>query len=88
MAKYLIMISIKQWEAKFIQEKLYISDNKMIRELNPNKNVFLINAGLRHKEKVNIVGHTKLSKMKKLKIISQNYIIKLEKKNGLYLFIN
>jgi hypothetical protein len=59
----------------------------MKKELNLNKNAFLISAGLRLKEKVNIVVHTKLFKMKKLKNITQDYIIKPEKKNGLYLFI-
>ena len=55
MGRYLIMISIRLWEVKYIPERLFISDNRMKKELNLNKNAFLISAGLRVKEKVNIV---------------------------------
>ena len=82
MARYLTAISIRLWEVRYILVKLFISDSKMKKELNPSKNVFSINAGWKHKERENTALRTKLFQMKKLKCIIKNCMIDPEKKYG------
>ena len=87
MARFLIVISIKQWEVKYILVKLFISDSKMRKELNLSKNAYSISAGWKPKEKVNTAQRIKLFKMKKLKCIIKDYMKDAEMKHGLNLFI-